>query len=97
MTRYQRRRDPGPDEHRRSKCEQSHGVSSVKAEAPEIFFDDVVMSPGYGMSFQPSRVRTGSYSSNDSTRCAWTIFSHGDQAKMVKRPSCDATSATASC
>ena len=36
------------------------------------------------------------YSSKDSTRWAWTIVSHGDQAKMVKRPSWDATSATAS-
>ena len=36
------------------------------------------------------------YSSNASTRCAWTMSSHGDHAKTVKRPSCEATSATAS-
>ena len=36
------------------------------------------------------------YSSSVSTRCACTMSSHGDHAKTVKRPSCDATSATAS-
>jgi hypothetical protein len=38
-----------------------------------------------------------SYNSRASTRCAWTIVSHGDHAKTVKRPSWDATSAIASC
>ena len=32
-----------------------------------------------------------SYISSASTRCAWTIDSHGDQANTVKRPSCDET------
>jgi hypothetical protein len=40
--------------------------------------------------------RHSGYSSSVSTRCACTIVSHGDQAKTVKWPSCDATSATAS-
>ena len=35
--------------------------------------------------------------SSVSTRCACTVFSHGDQAKIVNRPSWDATSATESC
>src|SRR5690348_5387977 len=33
---------------------------------------------------------------NDSTRWAWTISSQGDHAKTVKRPSCEATRASAS-
>src|ERR1017187_5421067 len=37
------------------------------------------------------------YSRRVSMRCAWTMFSQGDQAKTVNRPSCEATSATASC
>jgi hypothetical protein len=37
------------------------------------------------------------YSRSVSIRCAWTMFSQGDQAKTVNRPSCEATSATASC
>src|SRR5204863_534589 len=37
------------------------------------------------------------YSSSASTRWACTDDSHGDQAKMVNRPSCDATRATAFC
>lgn len=36
------------------------------------------------------------YSNNVSTRCEWTISSQGDHAKIVKRPSCDATSASVS-
>ena len=36
------------------------------------------------------------YSSSVSTRCAWTMSSHGDHANTVNRPSCEATSATAS-
>ena len=39
--------------------------------------------------------RNAAYSSSVSTRWAWTMPSHGDQANTVKRPSCDATSATA--
>ena len=38
----------------------------------------------------------GAHEQQVSTRCAWTMSSHGDQANTVKRPSCDATSATAS-
>ena len=36
------------------------------------------------------------YSSSVSTQCACTISSQGDHAKTVKRPSCEATRATAS-
>ncbi len=36
------------------------------------------------------------YSSSASTRCACTNCSRGDHLKIVKRPSCDATSAIAS-
>lgn len=43
-----------------------------------------------------SRTNHSPYSNKTSTRCAWTICSHGDHAKTVKRPSCDATSARAS-
>ena len=39
--------------------------------------------------------RLVAYRRSVSTRWAWTIASHGDQANTVKRPSCDATSATA--
>jgi Flp pilus assembly protein TadD len=41
------------------------------------------------------KTRLARYSSSVSTRCAWTMSSHGDHANTVKRPSCDATSATA--
>ena len=35
------------------------------------------------------------YNKSVSTRWAWTMSSHGDHAKIVNRPSCDATRATA--
>lgn len=42
-------------------------------------------------------LRTGlNYSSRESTRWACTICSQGDHAKIVKRPSCEATSTRAS-
>ena len=45
-----------------------------------------------GVAGQVSGIFTA-YSSNVSTQCAWTVSSHGDHAKTVKRPSCEATSA----
>jgi|GEM_PF-2833733 len=43
-----------------------------------------------------TRHRFSPYINSTSTRWAWTICSHGDHAKTVKRPSCEATSASAS-
>jgi hypothetical protein len=44
----------------------------------------------------PAYIVPSGYSNNVSTRCACTIASHSDHAKIVKRPSCEATRARVS-
>ena len=46
--------------------------------------------------FRKARRSRSLYKSSASTRCACTNSSRGDHLKIVKRPSCDATSAVAS-
>jgi hypothetical protein len=64
---------------------------------PSLSYPDFLQSLGTGRSFSwlvKGRLR---YSSRVSMRCAWTLLSHGDHANTVKRPSWEATRATASC
>src|SRR5205085_2427287 len=53
-------------------------------------------APAEGSETATATTSRRGYSNNVSTRCACTISSHGDHAKTVKRPSCEATSATES-
>ena len=66
--------------------EQSH----VRPRQGPVFKRELVGNAERAADPEPS------YSSSASTRCACTISSQGDHWKIVKRPSCEATSADAS-